>query len=82
MFVAMPTAMPEEPLTSRFGNAGRQDERLALRLVVVRAEVDGVGVELAQQLLGEPGEAGLGVAHRGRRVVVDRAEVPWPSTSG
>ena len=54
---------------------GRQDERLALRLVVVRAEVDGVGVELAQHLLGELREARLGVAHRGRRIVVDRAEV-------
>ena len=55
--------------------ARRQDERLALRLVVVRAEVDRVGVELAQHLLGELREPRLGVAHRGRRVVVDRAEV-------
>src|SRR3954453_13285501 len=33
--------------------ARRQDERLALRLVVVRPEVDGVRVELAQHLLRE-----------------------------
>ena len=55
--------------------ARRQDERLALRLVVVRPEVDRVGVELAQHLLGELREARLGVAHGGSRVVVDRAEV-------
>ena len=58
--------------------AGRKHERLALRLVVVRAEVDGVGVELAQHLLGELREPCLGVAHRGRRIVVDRAEVALP----
>ena len=56
--------------------ARRQDERLALRLVVVRSELDGVGVELAQHLLGELRETGLRVAHRGWWVVVDRAEVP------
>ena len=55
--------------------ACRQDERLALRLVVVRAEVDRVVVELAQHLLGELREPRLGVAHRRGRVVVDRAEV-------
>ena len=58
--------------------ARRQHQRLALRLVVVRAEVDRVGVELAQHLLGELREARLGVAHGGGRVVVDRAEVALP----
>ena len=53
----------------------RQDERLAARLVVVGAEVDGVRVDVAEHLGGEALEAGLRVAHRGGRVVVDRAEV-------
>ena len=75
MFVAMPTAMPGGAVDEQVREARRQDERLALRLVVVRAEVDRVGVELAQHLLGELREARLGVAHRGRRIVVDRAEV-------
>ena len=56
--------------------ARRQDERLLARLVVVRAELDGVRVDVAQHLRGEPRQARLGVPHRGRSVVVDRAEVP------
>ena len=54
--------------------ARRQDERLAFRLVVVRPEVDRVGVELAQHLLSELGETCFGVvtdeAVREERVVV------------
>ena len=53
----------------------RQHQRLGLRLVVVGAEVDGVGVDVAQHLGRQPGEPGLRVAHRGGGVVVDRAEV-------
>ena len=55
--------------------ARRQDQRLTLRAVVVRREVDGVHVEVAQHLGGDAGEARLGVSHGGGRVVVDRAEV-------
>ncbi len=55
--------------------AGRQDQRLLGRFVVVGAEVDGVGVDVAQQLGREAGQPRLGVPHRRRRVVVDRAEV-------
>ena len=36
MLVAIPTAMPEAPLTSRFGNAAGQHRRLGLAAVVVR----------------------------------------------
>ncbi len=52
-----------------------QDERLGRGLVVVGTEVDGLRLDVAEHLLGEALEAGLGVAHRRRRVVVDRAEV-------
>ena len=55
--------------------ARRQDVRLLARLVVVRAELDGVRVDVAEHLRGEPRQARLGVPHRGRSVVVDRAEV-------
>ena len=53
----------------------RQHQGLGLRLVVVGPEVDRVGVDVAQHLGRQAGEPGLGVAHRGGRVVVDRAEV-------
>ena len=57
------------------GEARRQDQRLLARLVVVGPELDGVGVDVAQHLRGQPREPGLGVPHGRRRVVVDRAEV-------
>ena len=53
----------------------RQDARLLSRLVVVRLEVDRVVVELLEQRRRELREPCFGVAHRRRRVVVDRAEV-------
>ena len=53
-----------------------KDVRLAPRLVVVRLEVDRVGVDVAQHLGRETCEPALGVAHRGRGIPVERAEVP------
>ena len=53
----------------------RQQQRLLGPLVVVRAEVDGVGVDVAEHLGRERAEARLGVPHRGCGVPVDRAEV-------
>ena len=67
---------PRRAVDEQVREAGWQDERLAQRLVVVRPEIDGVGVELTKHLLGEPREACLGVTLCRRRIVVDRAEVP------
>ena len=75
MFVAMPTAMPAEPLTSRFGKRAGSTSGSFSRAVVVGPEVDRVRVDVAQHLGGDPREARLRVAHGRRRVVVDRAEV-------
>ena len=55
--------------------ARRQHRRLLRPAVVVRHEVDGVLVDVPQQLGREAAEAGLGVPHRRRGIVVDRAEV-------
>ena len=57
------------------GELGRQDERLFLRLVVVRLEVDGVLVDIFQQQRGGLGQPDLGIAHRRRVIAVDRAEI-------
>ena len=76
MLVAMPTAMPEEPLTSRLGNLAGQHQRLLQGVVVVRPHVHGFLVEVGQQLVGQLRHADLGVTHGRRRVAVDRAEVP------
>ncbi len=75
MLVAMPTAMPGRAVDEQVGQLGRQDRRLLLRAVVVLDEVDGVLVDVGQQLGGDRRHARLRVAHRGRRVAVDRAEV-------
>jgi hypothetical protein len=74
MLVAMPTAMPPAPLTSRFGNfAGTTTG--SLRAVVVVAEVDRFLVEVVEQRMGGLFQAAFGVALGGRRVAVDRAEI-------
>ena len=57
------------------GEARGEHTRLAQRLVVVGLPVDGVFVEVAQQLHGGLGQAALGVTHGGRGVTVDVAEV-------
>ena len=67
MFVAIPTAIPVEPLTSRFGKRDGRTDGSPARLVVVRLEVDGVRVDVAQHLGRDPREPRLGVAHRRRR---------------
>ena len=78
MLVAMPTAMPAEPLTSRFGKRVGSTDGSSVVAVVVRHEVDGLLVDVAQQLLAHRGEPRLGVAVGRRRVAVDAAEVPLP----
>ena len=73
-----PDRDPGGAVDEQVREARRQHQRLLARLVVVRLEVDGVHVDVAQHLGREPREPALGVAHRGRRVVVDRAEVALP----
>ena len=75
MFVAMPTAMPDEPLTSRFGKRDGQHARLFSRFVEVRVPVDGVLVDVAQHLVAELRHARLGVTVGRGGVAVDGAEV-------
>ena len=55
--------------------ARRQDLRLALGAVVVVLEIDRVLVDVVEQLVRDLRQARLGVAHRRRRIVVDRAEI-------
>ena len=62
----------------KVGEAAGQHDRLLGRAVVVGAEVDGVLVDAGQQRLGDLGEPRLGVAHGGRVIAVDVAEVALP----
>ena len=56
--------------------AGRQHRGLVPGVVVVAVEIDGLLVEIVEQIHGREGEAGLGVTHRRGRRAVDGAEVP------
>ena len=78
ILVAMPTAMPPAPLTSKFGKARRQHRRLALVAVVVGLEVDGVLVDVVEQRHRRLRQPAFGVAHGGRRIAVDRTEIALP----
>ena len=54
---------------------GREDQRLDRGLVVVRAEIHGLLINVRQHFLGELRQACLGVAHGGRRIAVHRPVV-------
>ena len=58
------------------GEARREHDRLLLVAVVVGDEVDGLRLDVAEQLEGHRREACLRVALGRRRVAVDRPEVP------
>ena len=75
MLVAMPTAMPFEPFTSRFGNSGRQHHRLDRGVVEVGDEVDRVFVDVGQQLFRNFGQARFGIPVGRGRIAIDRAKV-------
>ena len=75
MFVAMPTAMPVPPLTSRFGNAAGKTVGSVARLVVVRDEIDRVLVHVGHERGAEMRHARLGVTHGRGRIAFDRTEV-------
>ena len=82
MFVAMPTAMPAAPFSSRFGSLAGSTVGSLKRAIEVGAKIDGVLIDVEQQLFGDRGQARLGVAHRRRRSPSTLPKLPWPSTSG
>src|SRR5579862_8828530 len=60
IFVAMPTAMPSEPLTSKFGMRAK-NVRLDFAAIVVGVEVDGFLVEIFQQWNRNLCQLGFGI---------------------
>ena len=65
-------------IDQQIGKARRQRDRLALGIVVVFLEVDGVLVEIVDQRLRDLLQPHFGVAHGRRRIAVDRAEIALP----
>ena len=73
-----PDRDPGRAVHEQVREAGRQHLRLPRRLVVVRLEVDRVGVDVPQHLGRDPREPALRVAHRRGGVVVEVPEVALP----
>ena len=82
MFVAIPTAMPDAPLTSIFGKTGRQHRRLRQRVVEVGRKVHRVLVNVRQQLVRTRRQPRLGVPHRRRGSPSMLPKLPCPAISG
>ncbi len=58
--------------------ARRQDRRLLHAPVIIVLEVDGLFVDVLEEMLRDLGEAAFGVTHRRRRIAVNRAEIALP----
>ena len=74
MLVAMPTAMPVPPLTSRFGKR-RENGRFGRRFVVVRNEIDRILVHVLHERRAEMRQARFGITHGRRRIAFDGTEI-------
>ena len=62
----------------QIGKRARQHHRLVLRAVIGRPEIDGVLVDAVEQEARDLGQPRLGVAHGGRVIAVDIAEIALP----
>jgi len=74
MLVAMPTAIPTRRSAAGSGSSP-QDRGLALGIVVVRDEVDGLAIDVGEQLAGDARQTRLGCSASRRGIAVDGAEV-------
>jgi hypothetical protein len=63
------------PVDQQVRDPRREHGRFAFGLVVVRDEIDGLLVDIGDQLVGDACHAHLGVTHGGRRVAIHRAEI-------
>ena len=66
---------PARAVDQQVGEARRQHRRLLPAAVVVVGEIDRILVEIVQQAVRHPRQPRFGVAHRGRRIGVHRAEI-------
>ena len=74
MLVAIPTAMPLEPFTSRFGNK-QQNNRFQPIIVIRRHKVDSFTIDVPHHFGGSTGKTCFGVSHGGWRQTGERSEV-------
>ena len=77
-FVLRPTAIPEDPLTRRFGTRGRKHGRLGALPIEILGDIHRFLPDVREDVLGNRCQLGFGVPIRRRGVAVDGAEVPLP----
>ena len=65
-------------IDQQVGHARGQHHRLMFGAVVIGYVINGFLVDVFQQLMGNPGHADFGIAHRRRRIAVHRAEIALP----
>ena len=75
MLVAIPTAIPEEPLAEEVGKFGWENSRLCFGLIIVRDHIDCVFIEIFHEGHRGMRQTRFGITHRSWRVAVDRSEV-------
>ena len=62
-------------IKQQLGNRCRQDHRLLKGSIIVRAIGDGLAAQVAEQLLGQGSQLGLGITHSRSAIAIERAEV-------
>ena len=75
MLVAMPTAIPDAPLTSTLGNWAGKTTGSSSTESYEGLMGDGALPQFGKQIIGQRHEPCLGVAAGGRRVAVEMAEI-------
>ena len=82
MFVAMPTAMPLEPLTSSCGKRPGSTIGSAPWLSKLGTKSDGLFIDVGQHLERGARQTRFGIPIGGRRIGIDRTEVAVTVDSG
>ncbi len=78
MLVAMPTAMPFEPLISRFGMRVGRTVGSEVELVKIGDEVHRVFIDVGQHLLGDARHAAFGVPIGRGGIAIHRTKISLP----
>ena len=78
MFVAMPTAIPDEPLISRFGTRAGSTSGSCVLSSKFGLEIDRLFVDVVQQRVRDARQPRFRVPVCRRRVAVHRSEISLP----
>ena len=69
-------------IDQQIGEGRRQNPRFIHAFIIIRLEIHRVFVNTCQQCAGCGGKARFGVAHRRRRIAINRTKIPLPINQG